>query len=163
MVLRSRGRFVAPSVLAVLATVLGGADTPILDVPPGFIASEYVRGIPGAHDISVGADGTVRLRGHEGREVFEIVPPSGDAPVTVMRVAAELATRGPRTRITALAAPPPQGDAVTYDLPVAAGTLALARTFAREEFADVALSPDGTLYVADARAGTVYRVRRTGL
>jgi len=46
-------------------------------------------------------------------------------------------------------------------IPVCARTLAVARALARHPAADVVLAPDGNLFVADARAGAVWLVRRT--
>jgi hypothetical protein len=92
-----------------------------------------------------------------------------------MRVAAELdratgtdpatlATRAPRfveMRWNAasgeLAYSVNPGTGVRVDVP--GPTLAFARRLARRH-AEVALAPDGSLFVADARAGAVWRVRR---
>lgn len=165
---------VSSSLLCILAAVLGDAAAPRLDVPDGFTASVYALGIDGARDIDMRADGTLTLRGDGER--FEIVPPTAEEPVMVMRVAAELdesadaqpamlATRAPGfVRLRWNAGSGELGYELTPALgagiPVSPQTLRLARRLARHHRADVALAPDGTLFVADARAGAVWRVRR---
>lgn len=165
---------VSASALCILAAVLGDPAAPRLEVPAGFTASVYACGIEGARDIDMRADGTLTLRG--GDERFEIAPPTADAPVMVMRVAAELDTAQAADRaMLAVQAPSfvrlkwnaGAGElgyvltpAVGTGISVAPQTLRLARRLARHRGADVALAPDGTLFVADSRAGAVWRVRR---
>lgn len=170
---------VSASLLGVLAIVQGGGAAPRLDVPRGFSADLYARGIPGARDLAVQPDGTLTLLGRAHRDRFEIAPPTADAPVTVMRVATELDAPG----IAADAMLPVQAPnfvhmrwnaasselayALTPEIgrgiPIAPQTLALARSLARRHHADVALAPDGAIFVADSRAGAVWRIRRTML
>lgn len=170
---------VSASLLGILAVVQGGAGTPRLDVPPGFSADLYARGIPGARDLTVQPDGTLTLLGRAQRDQFEIAPPTADAPVTVMRVATEL--DAPEVVADAMlpvqapnfvhlhwnAASSELAYALTPEIgqgiPVAPRTLALARSLARHHRADVALAPDGAIFVADSRAGAVWRIRRTAL
>ena len=168
---------VSASLLCIFAAVQGDDVSPCLDVPKGFTASVYVSGIDGARDLDVRADGTLTLRGED--EHFEIVPPTADEPVTVMRVAAELDAAGP-TNETTVTVPSPRfvqtrwvaasgelAQALAPDIgaciPMSPQTLALARRLERQHNADVAMGPDGTLFVADSRAGTVWRIRRTAL
>jgi len=163
--------------LCVLVAARSDEAASRLDIPPGFTASLYASGIDGARDIDVRADGTLTLRGGEGQ--FEISPPTADEPVTVMRVAEELAA--PRAiDPTTLAVQSPRfvrlrwnagsGEldyALTADdgasIPLATQTLALARRLDRRRDADVAIAPNGTLFVADSRAGAVWRIRRAAL
>jgi len=72
----------------------------------------------------------------------------------MMRVAAELDIPGAAHEASA---------AASVDIPVSAQTLALARKLAHRHDADVALAPDGTLFVAHSRAGAVWRIRRSPL
>jgi hypothetical protein len=164
------------SLLYVLVAVQGGATAPRLSVPRGFAADLYVAGIPGARELMVRADGTLMLDGRTPRDRFEIQPSTADRPVTVLRVAADLtapesaanaalvvqAPRFVQLRWDAssgelgVALPP----AATTGIPISPGTLALARVLARRRGADVALAPDGNLFVADSRAGAVWRVRK---
>jgi hypothetical protein len=166
-------------VLCVLAAVYGGDSTPSLQLPPGFTASVYARGIDGARELALRADGTLTLRGDA--EHFEIAPPTEDGPVTVMRVAtgldaivnasgsqAALAVQAPRlvqmrwdARSGELAYA--LAHETTARVPVAPQTLALARALARRDHADVALAPDGALYFADSHAGAVWRIERAAL
>lgn len=159
-----------------LAVVNAGAPAPRLDVPRGFTASVYVRGIHGARDLGLRSDGTLTLSGGDRR--FEISPPTADAPLTVMVVAPELdtpqsvdnaalAVQAPAfVRLRWNAASSELGYVVAPDagsrLRVPPQSLALARTLERRH-ADVAVAPDGTLYVADPRTGAVWRVRRSAL
>ena len=166
--------------LCVVAAVEAGAPAPQLHVPQGFIASVYVRGIAGARELRLAADGTLTLRGTAQDDRFEILPPTDDSPATVMRVAAEL--DDPRTTgIATLAVQAPRFVRLRWNaksgeldytvapahaerVPVVAPrTLALARKLARQPQADVAISPDGTLFVSDSHAGAVWRVRPTSL
>jgi len=170
---------VSSSLLCILAAVQGGASAPRLDVPRGFTANIYARGIPGARDLTVLPDGTITLRGHASRDRFEIVPPTDDAPLTVMRVATELdAPRSSSDGTIAVHAPSfvqmrwnAESGEIAYALtpgigrgiPISPQTLALARSLARHERSNVALAPDGTLFVADSRAGAIWQVRRDAL
>jgi glucose/arabinose dehydrogenase len=164
---------VSSGLLCILAAVHGDTARPRLDVPHGFTASVYARGITGARDLTLLPDGTLTLT--SGGQRYEIAPPTADSPATLMRVAAELdratgtdpatlATRAPRfveMRWNAasgeLAYSVNPGTGVRVDVP--GPTLAFARRLARRH-AEVALAPDGSLFVADARAGAVWRVRR---
>jgi hypothetical protein len=148
--------------IGMLAALPGGRDASLLEVPAGFAARVYARDLAGARDLRIAPDGTLTLRGGSPREIFEITPPGDDSPQLVMRVAAELNWNAATLQTTALAAPMSLGTPVT-DIPVAPEIVALARTLARQRFADVALGPDGMLYVSDARAGVVYQVRRMTL
>lgn len=152
-------RFAALTLLGVLAGVNIIHRAPAIEVPAGFDADIYARDIAGARDLRVDSDGTLKLRGDSA--AFEITPPRDDSPRVVMRVATEL-EKDATIQATALAAPlaPP---ARASDIPVANETLALARALERRSFTDVALAPDGTLFVSDARAGVVYQVRRITL
>jgi hypothetical protein len=169
---------VSSSVLCILAAVNGGSATPRLDLPSGFTATVYARGIDGASDLALQPDGTLTLRGDHER--FEIAPPRGDAPVTVMRVAPELDAADSAMDPTALALQAPRFVRLRWDadsgelayvlashagsrVPMPAQTLALARSLARKHDAQVALAPDGTVYFADSRAGAVWRIERTAL
>jgi len=170
---------VCASLLCVVAAVEAGAPAPQLHVPQGFSASLYVRGITGARELRLAADGTLTLRGTARDDRFEIVPPTDDSPATVMRVAAELDDpRATGTATRAVQAPrfvrlrwnAASGEldytvapAHAERVPVAPRTLALARKLARQPQADVAIAPDGTLFVADSLAGAVWRVRPTSL
>ena len=162
-----------------VAAANAGAPLPRLDVPAGFTASLYVRGIGGARDLDVAPDGTLTLRGRAPDERFEIAPATDDRPLTVMRVAAGLgippatdaatvAVRAPHcVRLRWNAASGELGYALASDVGrrvvVAPRTLALARALARHREAAVALAPDGTMFVADSRAGAVWRIRPTAL
>jgi hypothetical protein len=165
---------VSSSLLCILAVVLGGPAAPQLDLPKGFTASVYARGIEGARDLGMRPDGTLTLRG-DG-ENFEIVPPTADEPVMVLRVAAELDTTDAADPAT-LAVQAPRFVQLRWNagsgelgyvltpaagagIPVSPQTLRLARRLTRHHRADVALAPDGSLFVADPRAGAVWRVRR---
>jgi len=146
-----------------LLGVLAGAQVmhraPAIEVPAGFDARIYARDIAGARDLRVDTDGTLRLRGDS--ESFEITPPRDDSPRMVMRVASEIQDD---TVIQATArAVPLAPQAPVTNGPVLPETVALARELARQRFTDVALAPDGTLFVSDARAGVVYQVRRISL
>jgi hypothetical protein len=164
-------------VLCILAAVNGGAPEPCIELPPGFTATVYARGIDGASDLALRPDGTLTLRGDA--EHFEITPPTDDAPVTVMRVATGLDAVG-RLSQPAVAVQAPHFVRMRWDarsgelayvvthhvaerMPVAPQTLALARTLARHHHADVALAPDGTLFFADSRAGAVWRIEHAAL
>lgn len=155
----------------------GDEAAPRLDVPRGFNASLYASGIGGARDLDVQADGTLTLRG--GKGWFEISPPTRDEPVTVMRVAAELATRRAVNPAT-LAVRSPRFVRLRWDarsgelayaltsadgagVPVPAQTLALARRLDQRRDATATIAPDGSVFVADARAGAVWRIRRASL
>jgi hypothetical protein len=158
--------------LCVLAGSWNDAE-PRLVVPPGFTASVYARGIDAPRNLDVRPDGTLTLDG--GRDRFEIAPATADQPLTVMRVAAELDTLGRRDGAgVAMIAPRfvklrwnADSGELAYSLrpdtgariPIARRTLDLARRFAQARKTDVAMAPDGTLYVADTRAGAVWRVR----
>jgi glucose/arabinose dehydrogenase len=159
---RPRAVFGALS-LGCLCAVAGAAPPSNgLVVPKGFTASLYASGIAGARDLAVAADGTLELNGRGPGERYEISPATADAPVTVMRVATELdALEAPR--IVRLFAYPLDSSARVPGARVAPQTLALAHALERQDFADVALAPDGSLFVADSRAGAVWRVRRTAL
>ena len=169
---------VSSGVLCILVAVLGDPASPSLDVPRGFTASVYASGIDGARDLVVRPDGTLTLRGDADR--FEIQPSTADAPVTVLRVAPELDE--PRSADdAALAVQAPRFVQMRWDassgelayaltpaanatgIPVPAQTLALARTLAHRPDADVAMAPDGSLFLADSRAGAVWHIRRTAL
>ena len=163
--------------LCILAAALADDAAPRLDVPRGFAASVYASGIDGARDLELRTDGTLTLQGGDGR--FEISPPTADEPVTVMQVAPELdAPRRVEERSLAVQAPAfvrMRWDAgsgeLAYAMPspdvfgirVAPQTVALARALSHRHDADVELAPDGTLFVADSRAGTIWRVRRSVL
>jgi len=168
-------------VFCILAAVLGDGP-PRPDVPRGYSASLYVSGIDGARDLDVRADGTLTLRAGEDR--FEISPPTADDPVTVMRVAPELDTPPAANAAladSALAVNAPRlvrmrwdaaSGQLAYALAPAKGTtgvrvpprtLALARSLAHRHDAEVAMAPDGSLFVADSSAGAVWRIRRTAL
>jgi len=167
------------SLLCIFAAAQGGNVAPRLDVPRGYTASVYASGIRGARDLDVRADGTLTLRGTDAR--FEIAPPTADAPLTVMRVAAELEElEAPVTSNEATAVQSPRFIAMRWDgasgelgyaltpaasagIPVSPQTLALARKLAHHHAADVAMAPDGSLFVADSRAGAVWRIRRSAL
>ena len=167
------------SLLCIVAAAQGGAIAPRPNVPRGFTANIYARGIPGARDLTVLADGTITLRGHGSRDRFEIAPPTDESPLTVMRVAAELdAPHSSGDGALAVRAPSfvemrwnEASGEIAYALipkigrgiPVAPRTLALARTLANQRYLDVALAPDGTLFLADSRAGAVWRIRPTAL
>jgi hypothetical protein len=168
---------VSAQLLCILAAVHGDDLSPRLDVPRGFAASVYASGIDGARDLDVRADGTLTLRSGDDR--FEIAPPTADAPVTVMRVAAELDS-APAAHDAAIAVQAPRFVRMRWDaasgelayaltradgagIPVSPQTLTLARVLAHRHDADVAMAPDGSLFVADSRAGAVWRVRRTAL
>ncbi len=146
-----------------LLGVIAGAHVihhaPPIEVPAGFASRVYARDIAGARDLRVDADGTLTLRGDS--DYFEITPPRDDSPRMIMRVARGIET-DTHIQATALAAPLAPQAPVTH-IPVVPETLALARALARRHFTDVALAPDGTLFVSDARAGVVYQVRRIGL
>src|SRR5262245_26475858 len=142
-------------VLFGVVAMLPGGHAPMLDVPAGFTASIYARDLAGARDLRIAPDGTLTLRSGESRETVEITPPLDDAPKLVMRVATELESHAEALQVTALAAP--LSLTRTTDIPVAPEIIALARRLARPRFADVALAPDGTLFVADARNGIVYQ------
>ena len=164
------------SLVCIFAAAQGGDVAPRLDVPRGYTASVYASGIRGARDLDVRADGTLTLRGADAR--FEIVPATADAPLTVMRVAAELEAPVGSNEATAMKSPrfiemswdgasgelgyalmPAEGAGI----PVSPQTLALARKLAHHHAADVAMAPDGSLFVADSRAGAVWRIRRSAL
>jgi hypothetical protein len=169
---------VSSSVLCVLAAVNGGRPASRLDLPHGFTASVYARGLDGASKIEIRPNGTLTLQG-DG-ENFEIVPPTADEPVTIMRVAAGLEATVFDASVTALAVPAPRFVRMRWDarsgelayvlardagahVSVAPRTLALARALAERHHADVAMAPDGTLYYADSRAGDVWRIEPSRL
>jgi hypothetical protein len=145
--------------LFVVAVAHAGDAKRSIDVPEGFTASIYARDLAGARDLRLQADGTLRLRADVA--TFEITPPRDDSPMMVLRVATEL-EQDASLSATALAAPV-DARPMTIPLPISMETLALARELDQQKSRDVALSPDGTLYVADARAGVVYQVRRKTL
>jgi hypothetical protein len=147
------------ALLGVLSTANGGSAARSIPVPDGFIARIYARDLAGACDLRIDADGTLRLRANSA--TIEIKPPRDDSPMMILRVATELDQES-TLPATALAAPL-EPETMAIPLPISMETLALARELDRRTFTDVALSPDGTLYVADARAGVVYQVRRTTL
>jgi hypothetical protein len=149
----------ASTLASFFAVVQAAEPAPRLDLPRGYTASLYVSGIAGARDLAVAADGTLQLNGGAPLDRYEISPPTADTPVTVMRVAPELDAAEPPQAVR-LFAYSPEARPGGSNVPVAPQTLALARTLEREAYADVALAPDGTLYVADSRAGAVWRVRR---
>jgi hypothetical protein len=165
--------------LVIVLCLVGGAVpvTPPLDLPPGFSASLYASGIDGARDLHVRGDGTITLRGADDR--FEILPATADQPVTVMRVAAELAAPRSTTPAT-LAVQAPRfvrmrwnstsgelayalASADGTSIPVSPHVLALAHALDHRPDADVVIAPDGSLFVADSRAGAVWRIRRSAL
>ena len=147
---------------SVLAVGQAAQPAPRLDLPRGYAASLYVSGIAGARDLALTADGTLMLNGGAPHDRYEISPPTADTPVTIMRVAPELdAPEAPQA--VRLFAYSPDAGAGRSRFPVAPQTLALARALERETYADVAVAPDGTLFVADSRAGAVWRVRRVKL
>ena len=168
---------VSLGLLCVLVAAHGDEAAPRLDVPRGFDATLYASGIDGARDLDIQADSTVTLRGKKGW--FEISPPTPDEPVTVMRVAAELTA--PRAiDPTTLAVRSPHFVRLRWDarsgellyvltsaegagIPVSARTLALAHRLDQRRDATAAIAPDGSVFVADARAGAVWRIRRASL
>jgi hypothetical protein len=153
-------RLGAYALLGVLSTAYGGSAARALKLPEGFTARVYARDLAGARELRIAADGTLRLRCNAA--TFEITPPRDDSPMMVLRVATELDSEEAMPT-TALAAPL-ESTAMIIPLPISMETLALARELDQLTSTDVALSPDGTLYVADARAGIVYQVvRRTAL
>jgi len=168
---------VSIALLCIFVAAQGDDAATRLDVPDGFSSSLYASGIDGAHDLDVRADGTITLRGAE--DLFEISPRTADQPVTVMRVAAELATSerdvaGMRaaasTHLVRLRWNARSGEiayvlmpAHTAGVAVSAQTLALARHLKLRRDADVAMAPDGGLFVADSRAGAVWHIRRASL
>lgn len=148
------------ALLGVLSTAYAGSPSRTIKVPEGFTARVYARDLAGARELRIAADGTLRLRCNAA--TFEITPPRDDSPMLVLRVATEL-DNAEATPAAALAAPL-NFATMTIPLPISMETLALARELDQLTATDVALSPDGTLYVADARAGVVYKVvRRTAL
>lgn len=168
---------VCAGLLCTLASLPGDDAALRFDLPQGFTASVYATGIDGARDLSVRTDGTLTLRGGDGR--FEIAPSTADEPVTVMRVAVELDDPSAAER-AALAVQAPRIVRMRWDagsgelgyrlrgaadsiIPVPPQTLALARVLAHRSAADVALAPDGSLFVADAHAGAVWRIRPIAL
>jgi hypothetical protein len=155
----SLNRLGACALLGVLSTAYGGSAARTIPVPEGFTARVYARNLAGARELHVDADGTLRVRGNEA--TFEIRPPRDDSPLMILRVATELDQEG-LTPAAPLAAPL-ESETMTIPIPVSMEILALARELDQLKSTDVALSPDGTLYVADARAGIIYRVRRTTL
>jgi hypothetical protein len=170
---------VSTSLLGIVAFMLGDTGVPRLEVPRGFSADLYARGIPGARDLAVQPDGTVTLRGRAQRDRFEIAPPTGDTPITVMRVATELDARAIVADATLSVRAPNfvqlQWNAASSELaytlapqigqgiPIAPQTLALARSLARQRHAGVVLAPDGAIFVVDSPSGTVWRIRRMAL
>jgi hypothetical protein len=145
------------ALLGVLSTANAASAARSIPVPEGFIARVYASDLAGACDLRVDADGTLRLRARSA--TIEIKPPRDDSPMMILRVATEL-DQEPALPATALAAPL-ELEPMAIPLPISMETLALARELDRRTLMDVALSPDGTLYVADARAGVIYQVRRT--
>ena len=152
-------RIGAIALLGVLSTAHGGSAARSIPVPEGFTARVYARDLAGACNLRVDADGTLRLRANSA--TIEIKPPRDDSPMMILRVATEL-DQQLTNQATALAAPL-DTQPMTIPLPISMETLALARELDQLKSTDVALSPDGTLFVADARAGVVYEVRRTTL
>jgi hypothetical protein len=161
------------SLLCVFAAVNGAGPASRLELPHGFTASVYARGIDGATGLEILADGTLTLQGDAER--FEIVPPTADEPLTIMRVAAGLEDTVSDANATALTAQAPRFVRMRWNarsgelayvlardagahVSVAASTLALARALAERHHADVAVAPDGTLYYADSEAGAVWRI-----
>jgi glucose/arabinose dehydrogenase len=170
---------VSAGLLCILVAVQDGAIAPRLDVPRGFTANLYARGIPGARHLAVLPDGRILLQGRGRSDCFEIAPPTADEPVTVMRVATELdapdaaadatlAVHAPNfVQLRWNAASGELAYALTPDagqgIPISPQTLTLARSLARHRHSDVALAPDGTLFLADSRAGAVWHIRRAAL
>jgi hypothetical protein len=152
-------RIGAIALLGVLSAAHGASAARSIPLPAGFTARIYARDLAGACDLRVDADGTLRLRANSA--TIEIKPPRDDSPMMILRVASEL-DQQLTNQATALAAPL-ETRPMTIPLPISMETLALARELDQLKSTDVALSPDGTLYVADARAGVVYEVRRTTL
>jgi hypothetical protein len=169
---------VSSSLLCILAAVNAGTSAPSLDLPRGYTASVYASGLDGASRLDVEADGTLRL--DLAHERIEIAPPTADAPVTVMRVAAELENTATAEATLAIQTPRlvrmrwdaqsgelafviARDDGVGAGVSIAPQTLALARVLARRHHADVALAPDGALYFADSRVGAVWRIERKTL
>lgn len=144
------------ALLAVVSAAHGSSASRTPKVPEGFTARIYARDLAGARDLRVEADGTLRVRGTTA--TFEIKPPGDGAPLMVLKVATEL-DREDLTPVSELTAPV-ESTPMTIPIPIAMETLALARELDSLSFTDVALSPDGTLFVADARAGIVYEIRR---
>jgi glucose/arabinose dehydrogenase len=147
------------ALLGVLSTANGASAARSISVPEGFTAHVVARDLAGACDLHIDADGTLRLRANSA--TIEIKPPRDDSPMLILRVATELDQEStlPATALTA----PLESETMAIPLPISMETLALARELDQRTSTDVALSPDGTLYVADARAGVVYQVRRTTL
>lgn len=154
---------VCSGLLCVLAAALAA---PRIDVPAGFEASTYATGIAGARDVAVRPDGTVTLLGLTARDSYEIDPPLDAGPVTVMRVAMELDAdaHGPARMDRAIQFASldteSASSAPARAIPVEPRTLALAQALDDEATLDVAIAPDGTLYVADSNSGRVWRVSR---
>ena len=159
----------------ILAALLHDAPRP--EVPRGFTVSLVASGIEGARDLDVRGDGTLTLR--SGADRYEIRPSTASEPVTILRVAAELdvprntdaaslAVQSPTfVRMRWDAASGELGYAVTpaegTGLTVSPQTLSLARRLARRHDSDVALAPDGSLFMTDSRAGAVWHIRRSTL
>lgn len=167
---------VSASALCVLATALvagiSGASTgPRFSVPDGFTASVYVRDIPDPHHMAVRPDGTLTLSSRG--EAYEILPPANGEPMTILRVDPELAriatppVPNERPGVTQLSWSPVSGELIADSgqppqsvIPVAPRILALARTLG-DRHHEVALAPDGSLFVADWSTDAIWRLRLT--
>jgi len=168
-----RGSALAACVLMTSATNPAG---PTLDLPPGFELAIYARDLEQITGIEMRADGTLILTREDPLDRYEITPAHDDEPVSIRRVAAELAPPDPVLTQVADAQTggrvefewhPESGELtlrpgaerlVGHDIPSSPSTVRLARTLATQPHTDVTLAPDDALFVADMRAGIIYRV-----
>ena len=166
------------SALTACVLMLGSHPAgPRFELPPGFELAIYAQDLEHITGIDMRADGTVILTRSDPRDRYEITPAHDDEPISVRRVAAELAPPDPALTQVADTQTgarvqfewhPDSGELTLQpgaaqplagrDIPSSPATLRLARTLATHPHTDVTLAPDDTLFVADTRAGIVYRV-----
>ena len=175
-------RFLRSGMLAGIAGIVVFApNSPPLAVtlPAGLERFEYARGFEQITGIEILADGTLLVTRQDPRDRYEISPAHDGEPLGIRRVAVELAPRDGAVAHAVVDTDArgfvrfewhPDSGELTWaqsepaqvpdrDVPLSAVTERLARGLATAPFMDVAFAPDGTLFVADTKAGIIYRVR----
>jgi glucose/arabinose dehydrogenase len=169
---------VALAMLAGIAGAAAGSNGPAVALPAGFDRIEYASGFEQITGIEMLADGTLVVTRQDPRDRYEITPAHDGEPLSIRRVAVELARRDQavahpvvdtRARSFVRFEWHPDSGELTWtqsepaqvagrDVPLSAKTVRLAHTLATQPFMDVAIAPAGALFVADTKTGVIYRV-----
>jgi glucose/arabinose dehydrogenase len=152
------------------ATTLARANPKL---PPGLEVSVYAEGVTDARGITLGDDGTLFVGTPQQGLVYAIAAPLGDAKPRVSLLASDVqgahAVIGSADVTASLddlqrrLAPNTLDELVGYASNPATGEITLtgielADSAAGKSTGDVAVAPDGSMFVADGDAGVVYRI-----